>query len=269
MAGHVPYRRIRCVALVIGVLVLGLGAAPGEPTGPTEPVEPAEPVGRAPAVEEQVLFERDTLGYDCFRIPAIVATTRGTLLAFAEARTDVGDGWCEDAGAIDLVVRRSSDGGTTWGEPITVASGVEENATRGNPVPIVARGGEHDGRIVLLTTHNPAGQNTPRTPYVQYSTAEQDGTTWTEPKSVAGSLDDPDWDWLATGPGHGIQLTGGEHAGRLVAGVNAGTPDGDVAFLAYSDDAGTTWRRGPAQPGGRRTEPADDAEGAGRRTPRR
>lgn len=207
----------------------------------------------ASALQGEVLFERDTNGNDCYRIPAIVETKQGTLLAFAEARRDVGDAWCDDAGDIDLVVRRSTDGGATWDPELTVASGEPDDpdapATRGNPVPIVVDGGEHDGRIVLLSTHNPAGASTPRTPYVQYSTFEQDGTEWSEPVSLEDAIDDPDWGWYATGPVHGIQLQNGAHAGRLVAGINAGTPDGHVAGLVYSDDGGTTWQRGGIQPG--------------------
>ena len=49
-------------------------------------------------------------GTQCYRIPAIVKTTKGTLLAFAEARKN----GCGDAGDIDLVVKRSEDGGKTW-----------------------------------------------------------------------------------------------------------------------------------------------------------
>jgi hypothetical protein len=56
------------------------------------------------------LFKSGDDGYKCYRIPAIVTTKKGTLLAFAEARRNN----CGDAGDIDLVVKRSSDGGKTW-----------------------------------------------------------------------------------------------------------------------------------------------------------
>ncbi|MGC9542805.1 sialidase family protein, partial [Streptomyces sp. UG1] len=54
-------------------------------------------------------------GYDTYRIPATITTPRGTVLAFAEGRHD-GAG---DSGDIDVVLRRSLDGGCTWG-PVTV-----------------------------------------------------------------------------------------------------------------------------------------------------
>src|SRR4051794_33168927 len=56
--------------------------------------------------EQQVLFRASQdPGYSCYRIPAIVRTLRGTLLAFAEGRKDN----CGDAGDIDIVVKRSTD----------------------------------------------------------------------------------------------------------------------------------------------------------------
>ena len=55
------------------------------------------------------LYKAGEAGYACFRIPAMVITNKGTVLAFAEARRNN----CGDAGDIDLVVKRSTDGGKT------------------------------------------------------------------------------------------------------------------------------------------------------------
>ena len=57
----------------------------------------------------------ETIGsmtYSCFRIPSVVSTATGTLLAFAEARNTPN---CADNGEVDIVSRRSTDGGGTWG----------------------------------------------------------------------------------------------------------------------------------------------------------
>ncbi|UCM89840.1 sialidase family protein [Streptomyces marincola] len=198
------------------------------------------------AFEEQVLFRADLEeGYACFRIPAVVSTADGTLLAFAEGRRDN----CDDAGDIDLVLKRSFDNGRTWGPLQLIAEGGGD--THGNPAPVVDT---ETGRILLATTRNP-GQgsgNCPipcqRTPYLQHS--DDDGATWSQPRDVSEALRPDDWNsWYATGPLHGIQLTEGPHRGRLVVSVNAesyanGRVTHNHGALAHSDDGGDTWRLG-------------------------
>ncbi|CAK0802046.1 unnamed protein product [Prorocentrum cordatum] len=60
------------------------------------------------------LFCPGDLGYGCFKIPTILKTVNGTLLAMIEARKYS----CADHGFIDLWLRRSIDGGKTWAEPM-------------------------------------------------------------------------------------------------------------------------------------------------------
>src|SRR5688572_7075198 len=117
----------------------------------------------APFVDEQVIYRQGDFGYSCFRIPAAVRANDGTVLAFAEGR--VAD--CGDDGDIDLVLRRSTDGGRTWGPLQVVSEG--NGSTHGNPVPIVDR---RTGRVVVVTTHNgpaPCPNGCDRDPYVQVS----------------------------------------------------------------------------------------------------
>ncbi|MET9270682.1 sialidase family protein [Kribbella sp. NPDC003557] len=197
------------------------------------------PPARA-AVTQAVLFNKGDAGYGCYRIPAIVKTKAGTLLAFAEARR----AWCADSQEIDLVMRRSEDDGRTWSATQTVLSGTDTDpnavATRGNPAPIVDY---ETGRIVLLSTMDPGTTTRPRTPYVQVS--DDDGKTWSKAQNIGDQIDDPAWGWYATGPVHGIQLTRGAHAGRLVAGTNYDNGAGkNAGQLVYSDDHGVTWHKG-------------------------
>src|SRR5690606_33592064 len=96
-------------------------------------------------LREVDLFVSGADGNASYRIPAIITTKSGVVLAFAEARRD-GAG---DAGAIATVLRRSLDGGETWGEMQTVAKDGEN--TFGNPCPVIDR---NTGRIHLLLTHN-------------------------------------------------------------------------------------------------------------------
>ncbi|MFH8774048.1 exo-alpha-sialidase [Streptomyces sp. NPDC017958] len=207
----------------------------------------AQPAADAAEFEQQVLFKASQdPGYACFRIPAIVRTTDGTLLAFAEGRVLN----CGDAADIDLVVKRSTDGGRTWGPLQVVNEGAGD--THGNPAPVVDR---DTGRIWLAETYNTGRKDSAscsvpcdRSPHLQYS--DDDGVTWSEPRDLSPEILPADWNsWYATGPVHGIQLTHGRYAGRLVFGVNTETWDGsrvsaNHAALVVSDDHGGHWRIG-------------------------
>ncbi|HCT79418.1 MAG TPA: neuraminidase [Micromonosporaceae bacterium] len=188
-----------------------------------------------------MLFKQQDFGYACFRIPAIVKATNGMLLAFAEGR--VKD--CGDDENIDIVVRRSTDGGRTWGPLILVSKG--NGSTHGNPVPIVHAA---TGRVVLVSTHNgpaPCPNGCDRDPYVQVS--DDHGATWSPPREMTEGKRAAWNHWYATGPMHGIQLTRGSHAGRLVVGANFESFDGVGphvygTHLLYSDDRGDSWHIG-------------------------
>ncbi|CAM5258405.1 exo-alpha-sialidase OS=Streptomyces antimycoticus OX=68175 GN=SANT12839_073140 PE=3 SV=1 [Streptomyces antimycoticus] len=168
--------------------------------------------------EQQVLFKSaQEQGYSCFRIPAIVKAKDGSLLAFAEGRVDN----CGDAGDIDLVLKRSTDGGRTWGPLQVINEGGGD--THGNPAPIVDL---RTGRIVLASTYNTGRDDSQscdvpceRSPHLQYS--DDNGATWSAPRDLSSSLMPPQWNsWYATGPVHGIQLQHGRHKGRLIFTLN-------------------------------------------------
>ncbi|MEU6355310.1 sialidase family protein [Streptomyces sp. NPDC047072] len=234
-------------ALLRSLLAAALAlAATAAFAGPAQ----AQRTAAAPEFEQQVLFRADRdPGYACFRIPAIVRTTTGTLLAFAEGRVLN----CGDATDIDLVVKRSTDGGRTWGPLRVVTEGGGD--THGNPAPVVDR---ETGRVLLVETFNTGrtdGGNCAipctRTPHLQYS--DDDGLTWSAPRDLGAEILPARWNsWYATGPVHGIQIGRGPYAGRLVLGVNAETWDGsrvteNHAALVVSDDHGTTWRVGATE----------------------
>ncbi|MEV7344558.1 sialidase family protein [Streptomyces sp. NPDC093544] len=207
----------------------------------------AEPAKAAGEFEQQVLFKASQdPGYSCFRIPAVVRTAKGTLLAFAEGRVLN----CGDAADIDIVVKRSTDDGRTWGPLQVVNDG--DGDTHGNPAPVVDR---ETGRILLAETYNTGRTDSAncavpcdRIPHMQHS--DDDGLTWSQPRDLSDELLPAHWNsWYATGPVHGIQLTAGEHAGRLVLGVNTESwegnrPTANHAALITSDDGGDHWAIG-------------------------
>ena len=219
-------------------LVALLGISLSMACGASEPVETgAEHKGKQPFFEEIKLFEKGEQGYFCYRIPALVTSTQGTVLAFAEARKTN----CRDDDDIDLVVKRSFDYGKTWGDLQVIAD--DATHTMGNPCAVVDR--ETDTIWLPFTRNN-------QQVFVTKST--DDGTTWAEPAEITESAKDPDWSYVGAGPGHGIQLKDGRLLipswGDTSPGPATWKPDhpnwGKIQFsyTFFSDDHGETWRRG-------------------------
>jgi sialidase-1 len=185
------------------------------------------------------LFEAGEDGYHIYRVPGISVTPGGVVLAYAEARKETAGDWAD----IDILMRRSLDGGGTW-EP---ARKVVDHARWGegpanNFVTIPDR---ETGAVHALHCHGYAR--------VFYRRSDDDGITWSEPTELTEVLARfrPEYDWgvCAIGPGHGIQLK----SGRLLAPIwlseshtHAHRPN--RAAVIYSDDHGQTWRRGDMVP---------------------
>lgn len=189
-------------------------------------------------------------GYSTYRIPAVTVTGKGTVLAFAEGRKHGGG----DSGKIDLVLKRSTDGGDSWSDLQVVWA--DGDNTCGNPSPVVDR---DTGVIWLPMTWNRgddreaeiiAGKSTD-TRRVVVTCSRDDGLTWDEPREVTSTTKREGWRWYATGPGSGIQLEHGPHAGRmLVACDHSRAGDGRFGSHAIvSDDHGETWMLAGIVPG--------------------
>ncbi|WP_336514538.1 sialidase family protein [Pollutibacter soli] len=171
------------------------------------------------------------------RIPALVMTNKGSLLAFAEGRLNGHGDWA----AIDILLRRSTDGGKTWGDVITLVEHDSKNTPTSNATPIV----DKDGTIHFLYQRN--------YDHAYYIKSTDDGNTWSEPIDITYVFEtfrkDYNWKVIAPGPGHAIQLKNG----RLLVPVwlcepDKSRPGGDhrpscIATI-YSDDHGATWKRG-------------------------
>jgi sialidase-1 len=195
------------------------------------------------------LFESGTEGYQCFRIPAIVTTTHGTLLAFAEGRKK----GCSDTGDIDLVMKRSEDNGQTW-SILKVIWDDAENVC-GNPAPVVD---ELTGTIHLLSTWNLGSDHesdiingrSDDTRRVFVMSSSDEGLSWSDPLEITSTVKQDNWTWYATGPCHGIQLTRGSAKGRLLIPCDHIEAESlkYYSHTIYSDDHGKSWKLGGTTP---------------------
>ncbi|MFF8604758.1 exo-alpha-sialidase [Streptomyces sp. NPDC015346] len=223
----------------LGVWALALLAAVALVPSAAPPASASMAAASTPA-NVTTPFAVGTEGYTCFRIPSLVTTKSGALLAFAEGRVS----GCADGGHNDIVMKKSLDGGQNWG-PLVKVVGANDELSNGNAVPVVDA---VTGRVSLMyaagTPETPDAERGPRTVHVVNSMDE--GKTWTGGAAIPGLRKDH-WRWVAPGPGHGIQLSRGEHHGRLVI---TGDHDGSKADnlfgaqLYYSDDGGLTWHMG-------------------------
>ena len=214
---------IRFLSVLIGAyMMLGLSAASAETS----------------TLSRTDVYVGGRDGYHTYRIPALVVSRQGTVLAFCEGRKN----GTQDDGDIDLLLKRSSDGGKTWSRQTVVhEEGGNAEITIGNPCPIVDR----DGVIHLLFTRN--------NKRLFYTRSIDDGVTWLKPKEFTAILEKLDYPRvrIATGPVHGIQL----RTGRLVVPIwvsDRERKDRDKnptksrfqSGVIFSDDGGQTWKPG-------------------------
>ena len=188
---------------------------------------------------EQVdVFISGREGYHTFRIPALVVTRAGTLLAIGEGRKTSR----ADHGDVDLVLKRSSDGGRTWGAlELIYEEGGDRKVTIGNPCPVLD---QETGTIWLPFTRDNDD--------VFITSSDDDGESWSRPQLITDQVKKRNWNWYATGPGNGIQLQRGLHKGRLVIPCDhrvdgiADRHQSSRSHVFFSDDQGQSWKLGGA-----------------------
>lgn len=192
-------------------------------------------------------------GYHTYRIPVLLVTNNDTLLAFCEARRH---SW-RDTGDIDLLLRRSFDGGKTWG-PIQFIHGEEGVIAMHNPVAMVDR---ETGDIHLVFIR--------QAKEVFHMRSTDDGETFSEPVNITETVRAMydaigfNWSMVHTGPVQGLQMTNG----RLVVpiktmvspsvGMERYQGISRIAGVIFSDDNGNTWQAGGTVP----TDVGDLSEG--------
>ena len=188
---------------------------------------------RAPPAGAAVVFSRGDGGYSCVKIPSVTRLAGGALLALGEGRR----GSCADDAPTDVVARRSSDGGRSWGAlRVAVGGGAAAqpaSSTWGNAAPVVLP----SGALLLPLCRNNAE--------VWLSRSDDGGASFAPPVRLEGVVD-PAWRWVGLGPPAGLLLRSGRVLVPLYRSAHRldGTVTAGAAML--SDDGGASWRLGAA-----------------------
>ncbi len=185
-----------------------------------------------------------------YRIPSLITTNNGTVLAFAERRVGL-----HDHAQNDIVVRRSEDDGKTWGE-IYVIADYGKNSLN-DPLAVVLE----SGRILLMFQEFPYGIHARNSDWIQMADngydgprntktfitfSDDDGRSWAELKEITKSIRPNDRISVGS-PGIGIQLKKGEFKGRVIIPLYFTRKLNDnnrdwTNGIAWSDDLGETWQ---------------------------
>lgn len=220
----------------------GLGGAGIAALLASEQLAESSPSGMGPSGMDGRLislpFVSGEDSYSCYRTPGLAVSERGTVLAFCGGRVDN----CRDEGNIDVLLRRSSDGGRSWA-PLQVLANDGPNPCK-IPLPVVLPG----GRILLLWLWNASvNREADRGKrFLRLTYSDDDGRSWARSRDVTDQVRLPGWKpWYGIGPGHGIVKRLAPAAGRIVVPARHSVAGaGSASHLLLSDDSGLSWRVG-------------------------
>lgn len=183
------------------------------------------------------------------RAPGIVVTKNDTVIVYSEHRwpynkehslPDTSADWC----MMNIVMKRSTDGGKTFSDNIILAEGTEEYATVNNPVMIV--GNDNTLHFFYCKNYSVYGAG------IWYKTSVDDGITWSEERNLSEYTETLGYNYncFAFGPTHGICTSEGVlitcvwlvNENNLLPVTSHGK---STVHLFWSDDNGATWNITP------------------------
>ena len=195
-----------------------------------------------------------------FRIPALLVSRTGTVLAFCEKRINPvpHNG---DHAENDILLRRSADGGRTWDPEQLVAT--DGHNSLNNPTVVEV---PETGRLILMYQRYPRdfhvaqvepGYDGPRICRTFLRTSDDDGAAWSDPREITRAVKrSAEVRATLCGPGIAVRLRRGPRRGRIVFPFYEG-PGPYRVYAVYSDDRGETWHCGAPAAG------ADPTAGGG------
>lgn len=206
------------------------------------------------------VFENGESAYACFRIPAIVRSPQGLLLAFAEGRKLS----CSDFGDVDIVLKTSADEGRSWSPLRVIANNGNLQSSNAAPVFDLLDPAFPQGRLFLFYNTGTVSENECRQGKgireVWYTVSTDQGQSWAAPVNITAQVSKPhmpsvhpayqdpaDWRTYANTPGHALQLA----SGRIFVAANHSAGPAQDAFRDYrahgyfSDDHGVTFKLSP------------------------
>lgn len=197
--------------------------------------------------QQTALWTPDHAGTKYYRIPTMLNTADGGIVALTDYRHDhpydLGKNASNGFGphVVDVVARRSTDGGLTWQDEVVVAAGDGTNAaTYGFGDPAIVR--DADGTLHCLMAAGNASYASGML-HVGYSKSTDNGATWSTVSDIYGDIDKGGLtiaSAFVTG-GKGVTFANGRMAFAFLGNVSGTTN----IYPIYSDDKGATWHIQP------------------------
>lgn len=185
-----------------------------------------------------------------YRIPGLVRTKKGTLLAVYDIRYNHSG---DLPANIDVGVSRSTDGGRTWSDVKIAVDDFKIDPARkdakgvGDPAILLD---EKNGRVWVAAIWSyrhsiwgsKSGDNSPEVcGQLVLAYSDDDGLTWSKPINITEQTKDKDWRILFNGPGNGICMKDGTLVFAAQYWDGKGVP---WSTIVYSRDQGKTWHCG-------------------------
>ena len=199
-----------------------------------------------------------------YRIPAVITAKDGSIVAVTDKRKYNEGDLPED---IDIVCNRSTDGGHSWSEPVTIAQGTGVNHGFGDCA--LAWSNDENGLIAGFVGGPGLWSSTPSNPIRSYISKSYDnGQTWTEPEDITHFIfgdncvvpEHQTWRASFFGSGNGLRTSTGRI--MFVAAIRETTAQSLNNYAVYSDDNGVTWQvSGRASVGGDEAKVTELADG--------